>query len=207
MRSIATSIATKIQSNLHLRVFLPLLAIALLTTWYGLGPSLEHFAELTADQGGPRFVDMQPRLTPMTLFEQVRAYSDETVRYYLGWSLFDFAWPFITYTTMLFITAWLLRFLPASWQARLWLFVIVAYATVLMDWAENVGFSALVLVRPAEPIWVAELAVLCHRGKLFFNMVYNVGFFAVLLAAIGAGIRARLQRGARASPSRTESSL
>ncbi|MEO7387342.1 MAG: hypothetical protein ABIX37_10435 [Gammaproteobacteria bacterium] len=183
------AIAAKIQANLNLRVFLVVLVIALATTWYGLGPALTHFASLT---GGLRFVDMQPTLTPATLLDQLRTYSPETVHFYLGWSLFDVAWPFVTYTAMLFITAWLLRFLPPAWQQRFWLFVGVAYTTVLMDWLENVGFSTLVLVAPAEPMWVSQLAVWFHRAKLFFNMVYNVGFGLVLLWAIAAGVRRRL---------------
>ncbi len=50
-------VAETIRANLTLRVFLPLLAAALATTWYGLWPSL---------------------------LEQVRGYSPETIRYYLG---------------------------------------------------------------------------------------------------------------------------
>ena len=93
-----------IRATLNLRVFLPLLAVALLTTWFGLFWSVDHFATLT---DGMRFMDMQPTLTAEALFDQIRTYSDETIRFYIGWSLFDFAWPLITFTTMCFITAWL----------------------------------------------------------------------------------------------------
>ena len=182
------SIAAKIQANLSLGVFLPILAVALATTWYGLWPSLEHFVRLT---GGSRFVDMQPALTPSTLLDQIRSYSPDTVHYYLWWSLFDLAWPFMTYTAMLFMTAWLLRFLSPTWQGRFWLFVAVAYTTVLLDWAENLGFSSLVIGLPAEPLWIAQLAVLCHRGKLFFNMVFNAGFVGLLAGVIAARVRGR----------------
>ncbi len=130
-------VAETIRANLTLRVFLPLLAAALATTWYGLWPSLEHFAELT---GGLRFVNMQPALTSALLLEQVRGYSPETIRYYLWWIAFDFAWPFLTFTAMLFIAAW--------------------------------------------------LAVLLHRGKLFFGLIFNLGFLVVLAGAIAARLRA-----------------
>jgi hypothetical protein len=174
-------IADRIRASLSLRVFLPVLAAALLATWYGLSPSLEHFAGLT---GGLRFVDMQPALTPAALLEQVRAYSPETVRYYLWWSLFDFAWPFLTYTAMLFITAWLLRSTPPAWQRRFPLLVIVAYTTVLMDWGENLGFVSLALGLGDGAASVAWLAVQLHRAKLIFNLVFNVGFLLVLARAI-----------------------
>jgi len=41
-------IAGWIESHLTLRVFLPLLAVALLATWYGLGLSLEHIKSVVA---------------------------------------------------------------------------------------------------------------------------------------------------------------
>jgi hypothetical protein len=180
------TIATRIQARLAPPIFLPLLAVALLTTWYGLGPSLDRFAALS---GGLRFVDMQPALTVPALLEQVRGYSPEAARYYLGWSLFDVAWPFVTYTTMLFITAWLLRRAGPAWERRFPLFVAVAYATVLLDWAENAGFVALVLAAPEAPSGVAPLAVLCHRGKLLFNLLFNLGFLVALLTALTVRLR------------------
>lgn len=178
-------IAAWIQGNLNLRVFLPLLAIALLTTWYGLGPSLDHFTALT----GGRFPDMQPGLTADRLVTQVGTYTPATVGYYLKWLAFDVAWPFLTYTTMLFITAWLLRRLSPAWQGRFWLFVAVAYTTVLMDWAENLGFGLLAATRPGETTWLAWFAVFCHRAKLFFNMVFNLGFLVALVAAGALRVR------------------
>jgi hypothetical protein len=187
-------IAEKIEASLSLRVFLPLLALALATTWYGLGPSLDQIQVLT----GARFVDMQPGLTATALTGQLSAYSPATVRFYLWWSAFDFAWPFITYTTMLFITAWLLRRCPAGWSRFLWLFVAVAYGTVLLDWAENIGFVRLAVSPPADPGWVAALAVLFHRAKLFLNMVYNVGFVAALIAAMVTTLRLRRRHRANA---------
>ena len=181
------AIAALIRRHLQPWVFLPLLALALVTTWYGLGPSLTRFAELTgSDQ---RFVDMQPALTAPSLLAQVRSYAPDTVHFYIGWSLFDVAWPFLTYTTMLFITAWLLRQAGPAWEARFPLFVAVAYATVLMDWAENAGFVTLVLAAPSEPAFVAPLAVACHRAKLFFNLVFNIGFLVVLLTAVTVRLR------------------
>lgn len=183
------AIADLIQANMRMRVFLPLLAAALATTWYGLFWSVTHFSELT---GGLRFVDMQPWLTADQFFEQARTYSDDAVHFYLGWSVFDYVWPFLTFTAMLFITAWLLRFLPVRWQSVFPWLVAAAYLTVLMDWGENVGFALLVTGRPAEPAWLARITLLLHAMKLLFNMVFNLGFWILLAAAIVAGLRTRL---------------
>jgi hypothetical protein len=182
-------IARLIESNLNLRVFLPLLAAALATTWYGLFWSVDYFAELTS---GLRFMDMQPTLTTAALFDQIRLYSPETVRFYLGWSAFDYAWPLITFTTMLFISAWLFRFVAEKWQQRFWLLVASAYLTVLMDWLENIGFVALVVGLPDEPLWLARTTLLLHAGKLFFNMVFNLGFWFLLVAVIFISMKRRL---------------
>lgn len=191
------AIAALIRRHRNLRTFLPLLALALVTTWYGLGPSLTRFAELTGSDA--RFVDMQPGLTADALVGQVRGYDPDTATFYIGWSLFDVAWPFLTYTTMLFITAWLLQKAGPAWDARLPLFVAVAYTTVLMDWAENAGFVTLVLAAPDEPAGIAALAVACHRAKLFFNMVFNLGFLVVLVAALASGLRGRARGGTGAA--------
>ena len=134
-------IADLILANLKLRVFLPLLALALATTWYGLFYSVEKFAGMT---NGLSFMDMQPMLTPEKMLEQVASFSSETVSFYIGWSIFDYAWPLITFTTMLFICAWLLIFLGEKWQKRFWWFVIPAYTTVIFDWLENIGFRKFV---------------------------------------------------------------
>ena len=182
-------IAEFIQANLNLRVFLPLLAVALATTWFGLFWSVDHFATLT---GGLRFVDIQPRLMSDELFAQIRTYSGEATEFYLWWSLFDYAWPVLTFTTMLFISAWLFRFLSAKWQRRFPMLVASAYLTVLMDWCENIGFAALVTGLPDEPMWLARITLLLHAAKLFFNMVFNLGFWTLLIAVIAVTVKARL---------------
>lgn len=183
-------IADLIRNALTLRVFLPLLALALAATWYGLGPSLERFAELT---GGRRFVDMQPALTAASLIEQARGYSPETVRYYLWWSAFDFAWPLLTFTTMLFISAWLFRFLPDNAQKLFVPLVVVAYATVLADWGENIAFLGVVLTETPEPLALARAAIVLHGAKLSIMMLFNAGVLALLLWVIAwrAGLRVR----------------
>jgi hypothetical protein len=181
MLNLPQRIAKLINSSLHLRIFLPLLALALATTWYGLFWSVEYFSALT---GGLSFMDMQPMLTADALFEQIRTYSDETVAFYLVWSAFDYAWPLITFTTMLFITAWLFGFTSGYWQAKFWLLVTAAYATVLMDWLENIGFALLLTGLPDEPLWLAQLSLGLHMAKLFFNMVFNLGFWVLLLSVI-----------------------
>ncbi len=182
-------IARLIQDNLHLRVFLSLLALALASTWYGLFASVEHFKALT---GGLSFIDMQPWLTVETLFEQIRTYSPDTISYYIGWSLFDYAWPLITFTTMLFISFWLLSFMPEKWQLRFWMFVASAYMTVLMDWAENVGFVGLVMALPNEPQWLAQVTLGLHVGKLVFNMVFNILTWGLLIAVIIVVVRQKI---------------
>ncbi len=186
-------IAEFIQANLNLRVFLPLLAVALVTTWYGLFWSVNHFSTLTDGLG---FIDMQPWLTPEELFAQIRTYSAEAVAFYLWWSVFDYAWPLLTFTTMLFISAWLFRFASAKWQQYFKFLVARAYLTVLMDWAENIGFATMVVGLPEEPGWLAQVTLLLHAGKLFFNMAFNLGFWILLIAAIVAGLRSRLGRSA-----------
>jgi hypothetical protein len=188
---IVNFIDDKIRANLNLRVFLPLLAAALATTWYGLFWSVEHFSVLTNGLG---FMDMQPRLTVDALFEQIRTYSADATRFYLGWSVFDYFWPLLTFTTMLFISAWLFGFLPETARRRFPWLIASAYLTVLMDWFENVGFAILVVGLPAEPHWLAQTTLLLHAGKLIFNMVFNLGFWALLIAAIIAGIKTRLGR-------------
>jgi len=174
---IMQKIAALIRRSLRLPVFLPLLALALAATWYGLGPSLARIIALT---GGARFVDMQPGITPAALIGQLRSYSPEALRFYFWWTAFDFAWPLLTFTAMLFITAWLYRFLPERAQPTFVFMVGSAYATVLMDWGENLGFLAVILAGSPQPLEIAGVAVLLHRAKLFFNFVFNGGFFVVL---------------------------
>jgi hypothetical protein len=181
-------IAGLIEANLQLRIFLPVLMLALATTWYGLFWSVDYFSGLT---GGLSFMDMQPMLTADALFEQIRTYSDATVSFYLGWSAFDYAWPFITFTTMLFISGWLFSFKSPRWQNKFWLLVTAAYATVLMDWLENIGFVLLVTGLPDEPLWLAQATLALHAAKLFFNMVFNLGFWVLLIAVITLTIRKR----------------
>jgi hypothetical protein len=181
-------IADLIQANLKLKIFLPLLMAALGTTWYGLFWSVEYFSKLSE---GLHFMDMQPTLTADALYTQIRTYSPDTIDFYLGWSLFDYAWPFITFTTMLFISAWLLTFLATKWQQRFWLLVASAYLTVLMDWLENIGFVTLILGLPDEPMGLAQITLLLHAGKLFFNMVFNLGFWVLLIAVISSALKQR----------------
>lgn len=179
-------IANLIRRSLSLRVFLSLLTLALTATWYGLGPSVAHFAELT---GGQRFVDMQPGLGAESLLEQARGYSPETVRYYLWWSAFDFAWPLLTFTTMMFIVAWLFRALPESRQGLFTLVVAAGYTAVLMDWGENLGFAGVVL--GWWPSLLAQAAVFLHGGKLVFLALFNLLCVAVLLWAAGRRLLSR----------------
>ncbi len=179
-------IADFIQAHLQLRFFLPLLLMALATTGYGLFWSVDHFASLT---GGLSFMDMQPTLTVDELFIQISSYSEASRRFYLGWSLFDWTWPFITFTTMLFITAWLLQFMSVKWrEAYVW-FVICAYLTVLMDWLENIGFSLLVRGLPDQPIWLAQTTLALHTAKMVFNMLFNLGFWVLLVAVLISALR------------------
>jgi len=187
-------IAKLIQGHLNLSAFLPLLLLALTATWYGLFSSVERFADMT---GGLSFMDMQPRLTVDAIFAQIRTYSPETVNYYIGWSLFDFIWPLLTFTTMLFISAWLIGFLPIGFLPRgsktrfSWL-IASAYLTVLMDWAENIGFVALVAVLPAEPLWLARLTLGFHAMKLLSNMAFNLLFWLLLGILMFVFIRRRI---------------
>jgi hypothetical protein len=188
---IFTYAAEKIQGRLRLSIFLPLLLAALLTTWYGLFWSVDYFNELSS---GLRFMDMQPALTVSALFAQIQTYDEATTQYYLWWSVFDYAWPFITFTTMLFISAWLLNRLSSVWQRLFPWLVGSAYLTVLMDWVENIGFAILVMIRPDGPVWLAQLTLLLHWAKLLFNMLFNLGFWIVLLMAIAMGIRGLVRR-------------
>lgn len=188
MRQSAKRIASFIQAHLHLRVFLPLLTVALATTWFGLFYSVEKFSHMT---GGLAFMDMQPTLTPTKIFAQIPTYTPDTVAYYIVWSLFDYLWPFVTFTTMLFICAWLLKFLSDKWQQRFWLLVASAYITVIFDWLENLGFIALVLGLPAEPLWMAQVTLALHAGKLTFNMIFNVGTWVLLGAVIVKRVRTK----------------
>lgn len=179
-------IGDRIFASLNLRVFLPLLFAALASTWYGLFWSVDHFAALT---GGLHFMDMQPRLTAEVLFAEIERYDPDTTRFYLWWSLFDYAWPFITFTTMLFISAWLCRFADPRWTRRFTWLVAFAYITVGLDWAENVGFASLVVMRPSGPLWLAQLTLGLHAGKLIFNMLFNLGFWALLLTVFWRRVR------------------
>jgi hypothetical protein len=63
--------------------------------------------------------------------------------------------------------------------------VVIASAglTVLLDWAENIGFVALVTISPGEAQWLAVFTLGLHAGKLIFMMVFNV-LICVLLAAV-----------------------
>lgn len=181
-------LAGLIQRSLKLQVFLPLLIVTLIATWYGLGPSRAHFAELT---GGGRFVDMQPELTAASLVAQAQSYDPDTIRYYLLWSAFDFVWPLLSFTTVMFIIAWLFRFLPAERQGLFTGVVALGYGAVLMDWGENLGFMGVVLLADQKPLGLAGLAVVFHSAKLAFLALFNVACLAVLLWALarGAGLR------------------
>ena len=181
-------LAKRIRASLRLSVFLPLLAAALGATWYGLFWSVDHFAALT---DGLSFMDMQPRLTRDELFVQVGSYGPKARVFYFWWSLFDYAWPFLTFTTMLFITPWLFRFLGEAVQDRFRWLVAFAYITVLFDWAENLGFVSLVLAQPSEPAWLASITLAMHAGKLLFNMLFNLGFFMLLLIVLVTVVRRR----------------
>jgi hypothetical protein len=172
-------LADWIDAELRPGVFVPLLAAALLATWYGLGPSLTRILAET----GARFVDMQPAVDAAGVLGQLRAYSAATTRFYLGWLVFDFAWPLLSYSAMLFIAAWFARRAPPPWRARFTWLVAVGYTTVLMDWGENVGFG-LIVAMPTMPDCVASVAVLCHRAKLALNGLFNIGF--LVLAAVAA---------------------
>ena len=187
-------IARLIQDHLNLRVFLPLLALALASTWYGLFVSVDRFAALT---GGLSFIDMQPWLTVDKLFEQIHTYSPDTINFYIGWSIFDYLWPLLTFTTMLFISGWLLGFLSEKWQPRFWIFVASAYMTVLMDWAENIGFIVLVTASPNESLALARITLGLHAGKLVFNMVFNILTWVLLIAVIVVVVRKKIIGAAR----------
>ena len=176
------SIADLIRRSLRLTVFLPLLALSLAATWFGLGPSQAHFAGLT---DGQRFVDVQPGLTVAGLITQAASYGPQAVHYDLQWSAFDFAWPFLTFTAMMFIAGWLFRFLPAARQGLFTFIVATGYAAVLMDWSENLSFVWVVLHANPPPLDVAQLAVTAHAAKLFFLAVFNLACFAVLVWALG----------------------
>lgn len=186
-------IADLIRRSLRPGVFLPLLVLALAATWYGLGPSPDRFAALT---GGQRFVDMQPGLTAESLVGQARGYSPGTVRYYLAWSAFDFAWPLLTFTAMLFVVAWLFRFLPERAQPLFAAVVAVGYGAVLMDWGENLGFVGVTLAADPRPMLVARAAVGLHVAKLAFLAVFNAACLAVLLWAAARATRRMLSRAA-----------
>jgi hypothetical protein len=179
-------LAGKIQANLSLGIFLPLLAAALATTWFGLFWSVDYFGVLT---NGLHFMDMQPMLTVSALFVQIRTYDAAATQFYLWWSLFDWVWPLITFTTMLFITAWLLNRLAAKWNYIFPWLVGSAYLTVVMDWLENIGFATLVVMRPDEPLWVAQLTLVFHAAKLLLNLVFNLGFWLLLVTVIVVGMR------------------
>ena len=71
-------IAELIQRQLKLSVFVPLLLLALGTTWFGLFWSVNHFGQLS---NGLPFMDMQPWLTAELLFEQIRSYGNEAVEF------------------------------------------------------------------------------------------------------------------------------
>ena len=176
------SIADLIRRSLRLTVFLPLLALSLAATWFGLGPSQAHFAALT---DGQRFVDVQPGLTVDSLITQAGSYGPEAVRYYLQWSGFDFAWPLLTFTAMMLIAGWLFRFLPAERQGLFTFIVATGYAAVLMDWSENLGFVWVVLHPEPRPLAIAQLAITAHAAKLFFLAVFNLACVGLLFWALG----------------------
>jgi hypothetical protein len=175
-------LADLIRRSLSLGVFLPLLALALVATWFGLGPSQLKFAGLT---GGMKFVDVQPVIAPESIVSQMQAYSPEAVRYYLLWSGFDFAWPLLTFTAMMFIVAWLFRFLPAERQGLFTSVVAVGYAAVLMDWSENACFIGVALSAAQAPVGLARIAVAFHTAKLVCLTIFNLQCFGTLLWVLG----------------------
>ena len=189
MRSILNQIEAIILRHLNKRVFACWLVLSFGSTWYGLIWSKKKFESLT---GGTTFFDMQPTLSPVVLFEQLRNYSDETINFYVGWVLFDYAWPFITFTTMLFICAWLSSYVNKKLQNLFWILVLTAYLTVLMDWGENTGFLALVGLHPSEPMWLAAITIAIHNAKLLFLTLFNIASGGLLVAAIATRINDRL---------------
>lgn len=185
------ALAAKIRQAFNLRKFLLLFCAALLSTWYGLFWSVEFFAVLT---GGMQFMDMQPTLSVDSLFEQIRTYDQPATAFYLWWSVFDYAWPFITFTTMLVMSSWLLEFLSAGWQRLFPWLMAAAYLAVLMDWLENIGFATLVVVRPAEPLWFAQLTLMLHAAKLGFLFLFNLEFLVLLMALMLVAAKGLLTR-------------
>lgn len=183
--------AAKVRRAFNLKKFLLLFCAALLSTWYGLFWSVDHFAILS---GGLSFLDMQPALAADSLFAQIRTYDEAATAFYLWWSLFDYAWPFITFTTMLVIGSWLLGFLSAAWQRLFPWLAAAAYLAVLMDWLENIGFATLVIIRPAEPPWLAQLTLTLHSAKLGFLVLFNLGILLILLSVVMAAAKALLHR-------------
>ncbi|MEJ2139057.1 MAG: hypothetical protein P8Y61_06365 [Gammaproteobacteria bacterium] len=134
-------------------------------------------------------MDMQPALDVESLFQQIRTYDELATEFYLWWSLFDYAWPFITFTTMVVTTAWLMGLLSDRWQLWFPLIMSAAYITVLMDWLENLGFATLIIVRPAEPLWLAEITLGLHAAKLLFNLLFNLGFLVVFVTVVSVKIK------------------
>lgn len=181
-------LADLIRRSLNARVFLPLLALALVATWFGLGPSQARFAALT---GGMRFVDVQPVITPEAIITQMQAYGPEAVRYYVQWSGFDFAWPLLTFTAMMFIVAWLFRFLPAERQGLFTAVVAVGYGAVVMDWCENVCFVGIALTAAQAPLGLARVAVTFHGAKLACLALFNLQCLGALLWAAGRKLAGR----------------
>ena len=95
---------------------------------------------------------------------------------------------------MLVIGSWLLGFLAARWQPLFPWLATAAYLAVLMDWLENIGFATLVVIRPTEPLWFAQLTLMLHSAKLGFLGLFNLGLLLVLLAAIASAGKVLLHR-------------
>jgi len=61
----------------------------------------------------------------------------------------------------------------------------------MMDWAANAGFALLAMNPLEEQLWLAQFTLFLHAMKLLFNLLFNLGFWVLLAAAIVDGIKAR----------------
>ncbi len=114
-----------------------------------LAPALERVA------GAPP-PDMVLVQTPADFFAWLRA-GGETVRRLYG--LFLVADTFYPVVYALFLGAWLWRLEPGSrlWQLPVW--------AAVADYVENLTHALLLYVYPAEPVWVAAVALVATPVK------------------------------------------
>jgi len=164
-----------------------------------LGTLLQISERFPGTSGGNLPFDMQNDLTPVQVFEQLPAYSEQAFSTYYVFQAVDFAFPLLAGLFLAAVFAFGLRHTAPGWYAVAVarnLLVLMLLAT-LFDYLENVNFLWVINAWPEPAETAAQLGVLAKKAKLFFmNLANGLTALSLLTAALRwLGTRAGLLKG------------